>query len=570
MAETKTRELTDGELAALEQAAMGEENVPVAPAEPAAAPRALSDVEIAELERVALAAPPAPAADPGLAKTLGRGLLQGFFKQGADEAVGGIASAAADAGPGARYRMPDGTTRPVESSGALYRAARDGEREVERGAREHRPKTAFVANLVGDLASDAALSALGVPVASTPFQVASGALSGLLGNDAELSTDAVAPDAATSAAASTALGAGAGYVLPKVGTQVGRALPGVMARLRQGLEGSALDKARKVLTSGADQLSNRQPVANEAVREALDSGAIPIWGTTEGAFKRLEDLAETRGASYAGIVGALEKAGVPGPNSRALADQLLARAKTLDLTETNKAIPSEYRNVTNTMLDMGELAEQRGIAQTGRLNLKQAEDIKRSLQKQVKYGRREDTPLNEARAEIASMVRQANEDTIEAAGERAPAGSEVARLAEEFVPVKRQLSRTLEARNAAERGAAKAAQRVGGASGITPFDVANAATATGTQGLPAMMLAGAGRIWRERGPSTLANLYDVGAEAAGNLSRAAYANPETTQALSRAVFGAGGRQANSSDTMEALQQRALADYLMRRRAGGGR
>jgi hypothetical protein len=203
------------------------------------------------------------------------------------------------------------------------------------------------------------------------------------------------------------------------------------------------------------------------------------------------------------------------------------------------------------------------------LPLAQAERIKRALQKEAKYDKMQATGLDEAKQEVASMYREAIERAVEEGGQAAPPGSEVASLAERFVPTKRQLAATIEARDAAERGAGAAAHRVGGAAGVNLFDVANASQASGTKGLPALALAAAGRVWKERGPSTMANVYDLGAEAAGNLSRAAYANPETTQALSRAIFGAGGRQANSSDTMEALQQRALADYLMRRGAGGG-
>lgn len=582
MADKKTpkqRELTPEELQALEALEAGGAADEATPDEATSATsqRALTDDELIALEEQARKAPAAPPKDPGFWRTLGRGMLQGFFKQGADEAAGALASTRSDV-IGHGYRMPDGTVRDLNSRGDVYRAVRDTERDIEAGAREFRPKTAFVANMAGDIASDAVLGALGVPVGSTPYQVASGALSGFLGNDADLSTEDTSGRDVASALGSAALGGAAGYVLPKVGNQIARAFPGAMARLRQGLESSALDKARKVLTNGADQLSNRNPVADSAVREALDSGAIPIWGTTEGAFRRLEDLAEVRGQQYASIVERLERAGVPGPNARALADELLTRARSLDLTEMNPAIPNEYRTVVGNILDKAEIAEQRGLAPTGRLGLTQAEDIKRSLQAMAKYGRREDTPLNEARKEIASIVRQANEDAVDAAGSRAAAESEVAQLAGDFVPVKQRLSRTLEARSAAERGAAKAAQRVGGASGVSLMDVANATQATGQQGLPAMALAGASRIWRERGPSTLANIYDVGAEAAGNLSRASFANPDRTRELARVFMGPFGRQFAASTAAEeavsptedrnAAVQRAIADYLRRRGQAG--
>jgi hypothetical protein len=594
--------------------------------------RPLSEAEVRGMQSPPPASTPAeapPAKDPGLWRTLGRSALQGFFKQGADEAVGGIARATTDVGPGARYRMPDGTMRPVEQSGDLYRAVRDSERETERGARENRPVASFVANMAGDIASDAALSALGLPVTSTPYQVASGALSGFLGSDAELSTDKAVPGAATSAAASTALGGGLGYVLPKIGTQVGRALPGALASLRGALEGSALDKARKVLTAGSGQLAKRKPVSDAAAREALDSGAIPIWGTTEGAFQRLKETAETRGQTYADILTDLEAAGVQGPQVEALASRFAREgADRRANSGANKGIASVFENEAENIRTVAPrervpvevpptpasatpppaMMPPASTPQAGpvrgpdgrflprgstpatpaatpspsgpvtrvsapqtvermrpNLPLAQAERIKRELQKDARFDKIQATGLDEAKQEVSSMYREAIERAIEEAGEAAPPGSEVASLAERFVPTKRQLAATIEARDAAERGAGAAAHRVGGAAGVNTFDVAQASQATGSRGLGALGLAMAQRVWKERGPSTMANFYDVGAEAAGNMSRAAYANPETTQALSRAAFGAGGRQVTDSEAV----QRAIADYLMQRRAGGG-
>lgn len=547
--------------------------------------RPLSEAEVRGMQSPPPASTPTeatPAKDPGLWRTLGRSFLQGALKQGADEATGAIGRLH-DVGPGARYRMSDGSMRPVETSGDMYRAVRDDEREIERGAREHRGPTAFVANMAGDLASDAALHYLGVPVSSTPYQVASGALSGFLGNDAELSTDKAVPGAATSAAASTVLGGGLGYVLPKIGTQVGRALPGALASLRGALEGSALDKARKVLTAGSGQLAKRKPVSDAAAREALDSGAIPIWGTTQGAFERLKETAETRGKTYADILTDLEAAGVQGPQVEALATRLAREgADRRANTGANKNIAAVFENEADNIRTVAPRDVVPVTAPTApgatavsapqtverarpNLPLAQAERIKRALQKDAKYDKIQATGLDEAKQEVASMYREAIEQAVDEAGQAAPPGSEVASLAERFVPTKRQLAATIEARDAAERGAGAAAHRVGGAGGVNTFDVAQAKQATNAGGLGALGLAMAQRVWKERGPSTLANVYDVGAEAAGNMSRAAYANPERTQALSRALLGAGGRQVTSSDTAE----RALAEYLLRRRAEGG-
>lgn len=569
----------------------GATSAPAAPVEVPTAPQTPQEP--------ALTAPPP---DPGFLRTVGSGLLHGFFKSGSDEAAGAIAAAGTNLMPGARYRQPDGTTRKLESSGDLYRAVRDTERQIDAGGREHRPVVSFLSNMAGDIASDAALGALGVPVASTGYQAASGALSGLLGSDAELTGQG---GGAMSALGSTALGGALGALAPKVGAAVAQSLPGGMARFRAWLEEQAIDKARKVLTNGADQLSTRRPVADSAVREALDSGAIDVWGTTKGAFQALEELAETRGANYGGIIDRLQEAGVQGPRTEGIASELLAASlDSADNSGANKAVANAFsaeadnvrsvappnfsllgeyttppvnlsapapatrytaRDARGRWIPMAKRLEvipdapppasfEREFIPYGnpvagppqpRLELEQAERIKRVLQNEAKYGRIDETPLNEAKRDIASVYRRHIEDAVEEAGMAAPRGSDVAELAEEFRPVKQQLGNTLEARDAAMRGAARAAQRVGGASGVSLFDLANATQATGVTGWPSMALAGASRIWRERGPSTLANMYDVGAEAAGNFGHWAAANPELAEAGATLGAGAIGRQITS-------------------------
>jgi len=572
----------------------GEADAPAAEAPPAAVSEEVTTPPINSQP----AAPRPPPADPGFLRSAGRGLLQGFFKQGADEAAGAIAALGTDVMPGARYKTADGTTRPIQSSGDVYRAVRDTERDIGAGASEHRPVLSFLTNMAGDVASDAVLGALGVPVASAGYQAASGALSGVMGSDAELTSDGGGEKAAL---ASGVMGGALGFLAPKVGTAFAQHLPGGMARFRAWLEEQAIDKARRVLTNGVD-LNPKQPLPDAAVREALDAGAIDVWGTTKGAFQKLEQLAEERGAIYGDIIDRLKQAGVEGPRTEGIARELMASS--LDSAENsgaNKAVarafaaeadnvravaPPEFNLLGEytTPINLNTPAPATKFNRHGpdgrflpkskwvelvqdapppapaervftpfdaipgpahpRLELDQAERIKRALQHEAKYGRIEDTPINEAKKEIAAVYRKHIEDAVEEAGAAAPPGSPVAELASEFLPVKQQLANTLGARDVAMRGAARAAQR-SGASGISLFDLANATTAAGTGGLPALALAGASRIWRERGPSTLANMYDVSAEAAGNFGRWAAANPELVMPAATSATGAVMRQLTS-------------------------
>lgn len=255
----------------------------------------------------------------------------------------------------------------------------------------------------------------------------------------------------------------------------------------------AIDQGRKVLTNGADSLSKRQPVRAEAVREAIESGAIRTGGTTEGAHATLESLAAQQGDKYAEIIEMLAAHGVEGPVARDLAYKIFARAAEREPNVMNKAIPQTYLEAA------GQIEGKAGSG--GRLGLSQTEQLKQDLQKTAKYGRVEETPINEVNREVASIVREANEQAIEAAGRAAGEGSKVGQLAADFVPTKQRMGRLIEARDAAERGTARALQRNG--SDLPGVLELGAAMATNN---PFMLaLKPLSNILKRRGPSTLAS-----------------------------------------------------------------
>lgn len=478
----------------------------------------------AEVRGIRAATPPQPAAptepkpppDPGFFSTVGRQFLQGFTKMGSDEATGAV-SYLHDTGPGTRYRMPDGTLRPAENSGDLYRAVRDSEREVNRGASEHYPWTSFASSMAGDIASDAFLSYLGVPVTSTPYQVATGALSGLMGSDAELTPSKTTGRDVLSAGASTGLGAGLGYVVPKVGAAVSKHLtPAIAARMRQWLEESAIKQGRRVLLNGADALAGNKELPAEAVRETLSSGAMPPFRTTQDVYKNLETLAEMRGENYGDILKRLQGAGVEGPNVEALAGKFESTfADRWKNSGANKSIADIFAAEADNVRavaprEMVPAPFPPGVTAGGpppmveqvrpNLPLDQAEEIKRVLQKEARWDKLRLTGLDEAKQEVSSAYREAIENSIAEAGEKAPLGSEVAELASEFMPAKQQLARTIAARDAAERGTAAAAKR----RGISLTDYLSAAAAAGA-GPAGQLLAAAGNNFaRNRGTSAWA------------------------------------------------------------------
>lgn len=526
-----------------------------------------------------------PAKDPGALRSIGSKLLQGFFKEGSDEAAGALTRMTVD--PGVGWKDPSGNVRMLETEGDVYRAGRDAEREVLRGAEENHPWKSRIAQMAGDVASDAALGAFRVPVASKAYSTAVGAGSGLMGSDTDLTPDKATGRDVASAGLSTAVGGLLGRYLPDL-AQAGlqRVTPPIMRGLRNALEKRALKSGRRALLAGADQLARVEPPTDDVVREAIESGAVMPFGTTKGAADRLNRLADEQGAAYGAVLDRLEELGVPGPQAGALIDQLEKRAEELtptagianpeiprvysdvadrlgaSLPEVEPEVPTAARSFLEELIASGvprEAAEAlsrqstKPVAQPATdLALGASETIKRALQDRVRYGLIEDTPLNEARAEVASMLRKGIEDRVEEAGRNAAPNSELDALAGAFMPVKERLSRTLGASTAANKGAAAAAKR--GDFNLTDYLWAAAAgggTGAGSGNtLGGALAAGAGlmghKLLRERGPSTTA----ATSYALSQLMRKGVDNP---RAVNREIGALTGR-ALTDDAAEKIAE----------------
>lgn len=266
-----------------------------------------------------------------------------------------------------------------------------------------------------------------------------------------------------------------------------------LSPLSGSIRNAAISSGRRVLTNGADSLSKNEPIAESAVESAIREGAIRPFGNNAGTYERLQGLSEEAGDHYRQIVSQLEAEGVRGPRAQEIADQLMGRGATLETrTGANKAIPNAY---------VDEAANAEAIANPeGRLGLTQAEDVKRALQRQAKYGKFEETPLNEARRDIASVYRAATERAVD---EGAINGTPAAQnLASQFVPAKQRLGNLLTAEEAARRGYARGAQR----SHLGPMEL-GAGLAEMAHGAPGMAIpATLGmKLLRGRMPSTVAS-----------------------------------------------------------------
>lgn len=318
-----------------------------------------------------------------------------------------------------------------------------------------------------------------------PAAVASNALlaGGLTPND-----DPVKIGMNAGAGALTAYGSG--KFLPK-------ALEAVSERVAPWLGEKSTALARRVLTGGKTPLSVKQPVSQEAVDAAFNAGAIRPFGSTSGTAERLSTAKAGAYAEYAQTLDALEKAGVKGPKALDLARALHNEANQTSNVTLGSPKPGIFRDVADELL-----TKQTGPNQVGgELGLTQAESMKRALQHEAatEYDKllHKMRPAGEAKVAIASRVRQAIEDSVEAQAAQAP------QEAAAFVPAKQKLGALIEATNAAKEGAARAAYRSHFGLPELQGMVAGAAS-HGTPG-GAIGLLGT-KLVRGRGPSTGAYL----------------------------------------------------------------
>lgn len=251
------------------------------------------------------------------------------------------------------------------------------------------------------------------------------------------------------------LGAGApGGALS--GLAAGGAAEAVAPIAEKALNKIATSQGRRVLTNKTGNLSDKLEVGDEAVLEAIDSGALRPFSSTQGTLERLKDQVGGQVEKYNQLIRELESRGVRGPEAQRVAQRMLDRATEVSENVTDDVLPNMY-------LRTGARIEKMA-GPDGRLRLSQGEELKRYLQDKAKgdYGKSRSTMPGATRKEIAAIVRESNEGAVAEAGKAAGEGSEIQGLAEQFAPVKTRLGKLIEAKNAAKGGAARVAQRPSG------------------------------------------------------------------------------------------------------------
>lgn len=332
---------------------------------------------------------------------------------------------------------------------------------------------------------------------------------------------------------------------------VGEGVRAAARPLAESIKAGALSQGRRALLSGADSLSRRTPVADAAVEEAIRSGAMPAFSNTKGILKRLGGVVEEADQQRQSIIGALEAKGVKGPDARAVADQLVTKGAAVERNTLNNALPAKYLEQADNLLGKA--------GPNGELGLTQAEKLKGSAQDLAKYGKFEETPLNEVNRDIAATIRQANEDAIAKAAQASSGDTELQALNSQFVPAKQRLGNLLQAEEAATRGASREANR--GHFGLKQTMHGAAAIASG-HGLLAAPLAMGSHFLQTRAPSAVAN---YGLSLADILRGAPQVTAPASGKLMELLSGALGPRPSMTPAMaeKPKQQRlqALAEAL---------
>jgi|GEM_PF-2854897 len=429
-----------------------------------------------------------PSPDDSAAEAALRGAGQGATLGFGDELAAGVGALLPDQAGSKGYFQ-------------RYRDMRDGLRRDNKASAAEHPLAYGISEGIASL--PISIAAGGAPVAGASRAAAlikgagtAAALGGAAGLGASNRDDAIGEiqDAGKGAALGGALSIG------------GAMLQGSLLPLSSKARETFLKQGRRVLQGGASPMNALQrEVSKEAVEE-VGSAFRPL-GTTVGTDARVEAMREEVGNQYGSIITSLKANGFTGPDAEALAKKMAVEGRSIASGNTNPAVRSVYDS------EAGALRAQEPASpgaspdftvkrdSNGALALDQAEDLKRSLQARAKYNRVNvaETPQNDARKEVASMYREANEDAID----RQAAASNDSRtqaIAAQFIPVKQQLGRLIEAGDALDKGVAQAARR----SGSLHSSIAAAPALASGNYLGAAKSMFADALWRERGPSTVA------------------------------------------------------------------
>lgn len=320
---------------------------------------------------------------------------------------------------GKAMKMPDGSTRPVETPQDLDRAVRERERQLGKKFSDTHPWADFAISTAGDLTSDYALA--GKKGLGPLWNAASGAATGFLGSGADTTAGETSAGDILEAGAMTTLGGLTAGLTPKALSWGAKKAGGAGRALKDFAE----ERAVKVL--GRDLqglLAGGKDAVHNLGRDLLDSkvvkmfdGVLPLGTTTDQAGDRLVDLAGERGNRLGGLIDTIDDAAQPGDKLRvdALTDRLRQR-----LLSSKAPAEADMRRVMKREID--EVAKLSSDPDTAALTVRQAEELlKRPAQGKVDYEKVIKGRNQKALANVANAQKEAIEAHVDnVVGARAP------------------------------------------------------------------------------------------------------------------------------------------------------
>lgn len=484
----------------------------------------------------ALTAPPA-GPKMGKGQAFGTGITQGATFNFGDEIEGGIQALLR------KYieRDPEAANKTL---GQVYESERNYRRKENDRASTDQRGAYLGGNVAGGLLTVPLLPGA-APAGGTAGLLSAAKVGAAYGAASGAGRAETMADVPGAMATDAAVGAVAGPALGAASRLVGRGVSAGVNSVRAKLAETALEQGRKALTGNAGTISVKKLLSPESVAAAYESGAIRPGATVKGIAERLGPAREAVGDEYGQIVRALEAAGVKGPNALALGQGLRQEARQISTQSLGSPAPGMYERIGLELqgLKQGMHGISPGVPKIDtstaalgvvdpRLGLVQAENMKRTLQNaaRAEYVKEGGTSLSgEAKMELASRLRQAVEDAIDAQASRAPAEAAA------FVPVKRRLGALLEASGAADTAAARAARKSN--VGLVPAIAASGGMASG--GLPMAAFAGAlAKAMQTRGASTVGSVSNFLANRIPAMTPPANIPPGAISAEVRALLDA--------------------------------
>lgn len=259
-----------------------------------------------------------------------------------------------------------------------------------------------------------------------------------------------------------ALGGIAGEAIGAAAAPVLRAAAPLTGKLADTFKQWGLEAGRKVLQGQSTlRAQAKKPLSLEAVQEVADRGALrPGRDVIETADNVLE-ARKAAGERVSKVIDELADLGAPGVDLRNLARRLREEYSIAKANMEPKAATDVYAQKLEMIRDVANMRKRAG-QNPFQTDLKQAEVWKRNWQSEADaagaYSKIDPREPAEAKAKVASLIRQANEGV---AGTYAQSINKP-ELLQEFLDAKQSYGKLADAYGFAEKAASKDIQRAAG------------------------------------------------------------------------------------------------------------